>query len=62
MEPIDRRKFLKTNAILGAGAIAGGLSLAPWSQTSANITTPAILGGTPIRTAAWPKWPQWDKD
>ncbi len=62
MEPFDRRKFLKTNAILGAGVITGGLSLAPWAQASVEITTPALLGGTPIRTASWPKWPRWDKD
>ncbi|MCC5939122.1 MAG: DegT/DnrJ/EryC1/StrS family aminotransferase [Lunatimonas sp.] len=62
MEPIDRRKFLKTNALIGAGAVAGLSSFAPWAHSSSDVTKPALLGGTPIRTSPWPKWPQWDKD
>ncbi len=33
---------------------------------SANITKnagkPAILGGSPVRTRAFPRWPVWDRD
>lgn len=60
MEPINRRKFLKTNAVLGAGAVAGFSSFGTLSHVASDIEKPALLGGTPIRTAAWPKWPQWD--
>lgn len=60
MEPINRRKFLKTNAVLGAGAVAGLSSFGTLSHVASDIEKPALLGGTPIRTAAWPKWPQWD--
>lgn len=62
MEPINRRKFLKTNAVLGAGAVAGFSSFGTLSHVASDIEKPALLGGTPIRTAAWPKWPQWDSE
>jgi len=30
--------------------------------TTARSSSPAVLGGTPIRTKPWPTWPIWNKD
>ena len=54
-----RREFLKKNSMAGAGvALTMGLS-APALFASSLTSTPAILGGQPIRTKEWPRWPMW---
>ena len=58
---LSRRKFL------GAASV-GAMAIAYEGRTgmSANITKnagkPAILGGSPVRTRAFPRWPIWDRD
>ncbi len=58
---LSRRKFL------GAASV-GAMAIAYEGRTgmSANITKnagkPAILGGSPVRTKAFPRWPIWDRD
>ncbi len=56
MFPLSRRTFLKQNAILGVGA-----ALAPALPSIAfpSVSTPAILGGTPLLKTEWPRWPRW---
>lgn len=55
-----RRRFLGTVAAGGAtligGAPAGGAGVAP-AVVAPVAEKPALLGGTPVRTAAFPSWP-----
>jgi perosamine synthetase len=59
----SRRRFLGTVAAGGATLI-GGAPPAPASAAPAVIVPaadkPALLGGTPVRTAAFPSWPVQD--
>jgi perosamine synthetase len=52
MTTCSRRRFIGT---LAGGAAAGAMSARP--ATVAVSDKPAILGGTPVRTAAFPGWP-----
>ena len=51
----SRRAFLKSTGILAAGSL-----MAP-SIVRAADGRPAVMGGSPVRTKAWPEWPIWDK-
>lgn len=59
-----RRKFLGTVAAGGASLVAARparsapQAVAP--RATAVLGTPAVLGGTPVRTAAFPSWPVQD--
>ncbi len=56
----SRRKFIKQNSLIGMGALAAGGAVPPvFSSVVSDTDKPAILGGKPVRTAAWPGWPQW---
>lgn len=56
----SRRSFIKRNSILGLGAAAGiGLSPSVLAGGLSRADTPAILGGSPVRTKGWQKWPMW---
>lgn len=63
MSKIDftRREFLKKNSVAAAGiALTMGVSTPTvFAGKIADSATPAILGGTPLRTKAWQKWPIW---
>uniref|UniRef100_UPI0030EC399F DegT/DnrJ/EryC1/StrS family aminotransferase n=1 Tax=uncultured Cyclobacterium sp. TaxID=453820 RepID=UPI0030EC399F len=50
-----RRDFVKTNAVVGTGALMG------FNFTVTNVK-PALTGGKPVRTASWPSWPKWNPD
>ena len=61
MKKTDRRTFLKTGLVAGAG-----LTLAPvlrptiaWGKETEAATVPAILGGSKAHTGDWPSWPEW---
>jgi dTDP-4-amino-4,6-dideoxygalactose transaminase len=57
-----RRNFLKTTGLATAGLLltpAASQAILPGITTSG---TPALLGGTPVRTKEWPGWPVWNKD
>lgn len=56
-----RREFLIKNSVAGAGlALAGGFSVPDvFAGKAVDASTPAILGGTPVRSKAWQKWPIW---
>lgn len=59
-----RREFLKVNSLAGAG-LALGLGLSGSSALashSLNTTQPAVLGGAPVRSKAWQKWPIWNPE
>lgn len=52
-QPISRRTF-----VAGAAATAAAAGLAvPRSASAAG--KPALLGGTPVHTGGWRKWPEW---
>lgn len=51
---MNRRQFLTTTAVAGVGLTLPDVS-------GAEVKKPAILGGKPVRTAAWPKWPVFDE-
>ena len=57
----SRRTFLKQNSIIGVGT-ALGVGLAPGlsAETWVRDDKPAILGGKPVRTEGWQKWPMWN--
>ena len=59
----SRRDFIKTNLVVGTGALVG---LGSTNKTFANYvsrlsTTPAILGGSSaVSHPKWPSWPVWN--
>jgi dTDP-4-amino-4,6-dideoxygalactose transaminase len=56
----SRREFLIKNSLTGlAGLAAIDVSNSLFAGSS-NVQTPALLGGSPVRTKAWPGWPVWD--
>lgn len=57
----SRRDFVKHGSLAGLGA-AVGMSVTPrlLAGSTGNAATPAILGGTPVRTKGWPRWPIWN--
>jgi len=56
----SRREFVKQNSLTGIGAIlAMGITPSVFSFNSKG-SSPAILGGAPVRTKGWPGWPVWD--
>ena len=59
----SRREFLKTNLLVGAGAVAalGSTNKAFANYVSEFSTTPAVLGGHPaLSSHDWPAWPIWN--
>lgn len=59
----SRREFIKKNSLTGLGAMMA-LSATPsiFTGFTQDAGVPAVLGGTPVRTKPWPKWPVWDVD
>jgi dTDP-4-amino-4,6-dideoxygalactose transaminase len=63
---MDRRSFLKTSTTAGAGLSLSWARLAPILGAAAAPALvhaaegkPALLGGTPVHTGGWTRWPQW---
>lgn len=57
----SRRKFIKQNTLTGIGAVlAGGITPTLLANCSSDTGTLAILGGQPVRSEVWPRWPMWD--
>lgn len=60
-EDFSRREFIKRNSITGLGAaLTIGASPALFAGVLNSPQAPAIAGGKPVRSKAWPKWPVWD--
>jgi dTDP-4-amino-4,6-dideoxygalactose transaminase len=56
--PLTRRTFLQA-AAAGTGALASlGTRRGPVVY-AADAGRPALLGGTPVHSGGWTKWPQW---
>lgn len=58
-----RRAFLKNTGKATAGAFLSPMvAKAGFHFSNFGTRKPALLGGSPVRTAPWPGWPIWDKD
>ncbi len=57
----SRREFVKQNSITGLGAVVA-MGVTPDFLIPGVVETnsPAIAGGSPVRTKGWPSWPVWD--
>jgi perosamine synthetase len=56
--PLTRRSFIQTSAA-GSAALAWlGVGGSP-NVFAAEADKPALLGGTPVHTSGWARWPQW---
>jgi perosamine synthetase len=56
----SRREFVRKNAITGIGTIIAMEGVPSLFAFEKNNDTLALLGGQPVRTEPWPKWPVWD--
>ncbi len=57
----SRREFLKQNSLKGLGAVVVmGVTPTIFTGEVKSSRTPALLGGSPVRTKGWPGWPVWD--
>jgi len=57
----SRRTFLKSSALAGLGlSLAAGATPGLFTGRVGESTTPAILGGDPVRSNGWPEWPVWN--
>src|SRR5207247_2961236 len=55
---LSRRRFLATSTAATTLAMLPPAKAAPLIRTT-NAATPALLGGTPVRTKPFPRWPVW---
>src|SRR6056297_2178279 len=59
----SRRTFLKKSALTGLGlGLAAGATPSIMSSCAKDVSTPAILGGQPVREKGWPGWPVWKSE
>jgi dTDP-4-amino-4,6-dideoxygalactose transaminase len=57
----SRREFVIQNSMAGLGAaIAMGVAPSILANCTSDTGTPAILGGSKLRTKEWPNWPVWN--
>lgn len=59
-EPHSRRQFMKHGSLACLGAAAAMNVTSPlFAELTSAAATPAVLGGTPVRTKGWSRWPIW---
>jgi len=58
---LTRREFLST-ASVGTIATAVSGSIPAYANVTQKASTPAILGGEPLRARPFPDWPVWDRN
>jgi len=59
----SRRQFVQQNSMAGLGSMfAMGAAPNVYAATSKGAGAPAILGGQPVRTEPWQKWPMWNPE
>ena len=56
----SRREFIKKNSLAGLGIFASSAVFPTFACSGSRPDVPALLGGTPVHTKSWPKWPAWD--
>jgi dTDP-4-amino-4,6-dideoxygalactose transaminase len=60
-----RREFLKKNSLAASAGLVLNTAVAStgaYAGGARNSETPAILGGPPVRTKEWQKWPIWNPE
>ena len=58
-----RREFLKQSSLATVGTVlAMGLPSLGFAEKSKVSTLPVVMGGQPVRTQEWPKWPIWNSE
>jgi perosamine synthetase len=57
---LTRREFISSTST-GAAGVMLSVPLIPASKPGA-ATSPALTGGSPVRTDPWPEWPVWSKE
>lgn len=57
----SRRAFVRDSSLTGLATVMAMQTPATLFAGHSKILTPAVLGGEPVRTKAWPEWPIWDK-
>ncbi len=55
----NRRQFLGMAVSAGAGLTLSLRNAAGRIRRVPAVDRPALLGGTPVHTGGWPKWPEW---
>jgi perosamine synthetase len=55
---VGRRRFIRTTAT-GSAALGWIGSLPGLQLKGAEADKPALLGGAPVRSSGWTRWPQW---
>ncbi|MCX7826826.1 MAG: DegT/DnrJ/EryC1/StrS family aminotransferase [Verrucomicrobiae bacterium] len=56
-----RREFIKRQSMGGLGAVlATGVAPTLFANSAKVSETPAVLGGPPVRTKGWSRWPIWE--
>ncbi|MDR2138682.1 MAG: DegT/DnrJ/EryC1/StrS family aminotransferase [Tannerella sp.] len=62
----SRREFIRRNSLAGLGMMAAGrMAIAGVSASvipAAGAGRPALMGGRPVRSMPWPKWPRWQPE
>jgi len=59
---LTRRKFIVNTSAGTAGALLSNHLPVFGNSNNALASEPAILGGNPVRTEGWLKWPVWNSD
>jgi perosamine synthetase len=57
---LTRRRFVRT-AAAGSAALTFLSARGAPTVLAAEADKPALLGGTPVHSGGWPKWPQWNE-
>ena len=57
---VGRRHFLAAASVGSLCTVASGSTLSSISLFSKDASKLAVLGGKPVRTKSFPKWPVWD--
>jgi len=56
----SRREFIKKNSMTGLGVLASSAVFPTIAFAGTRSDVPALLGGTPVHTQGWPRWPIWN--
>jgi perosamine synthetase len=59
---VSRRNFIASTAVGSMGTLVAGPVPVFGKTPGSNVTKPAILGGDPVRTEGWMRWPVWNRE
>ena len=62
VKSFSRREFIKKNSLAGMGVmLASSAAFPSITVAGSSSDVPAMLGGTPVHTKGWIKWPIWNQ-